>query len=64
MWLVSWPVQAAQYLTRPLSALAWAGTAVRAVGPFFEAVGDAQPAPAPSSHGHHAETGERVGEPG
>lgn len=42
VWLVSLPVQAAQYPPRPLSALAWAGTAVWAVGLFFEAVGDAQ----------------------
>ncbi|WP_406841493.1 DUF1295 domain-containing protein (plasmid) [Streptomyces sp. AHU1] len=42
VWLVSLPVQAAQYTSRPLSALAWAGTAVWAVGLFFEAVGDAQ----------------------
>ncbi|MEE1745033.1 MULTISPECIES: DUF1295 domain-containing protein [unclassified Streptomyces] len=42
VWLVSLPVQAAQYTPRPLSALAWAGTAVWAVGLFFEAVGDAQ----------------------
>lgn len=42
VWLVSLPVQAAQYTPRPLSALAFAGTAVWAVGLFFEAVGDAQ----------------------
>ncbi|GAA2457771.1 DUF1295 domain-containing protein [Streptomyces pulveraceus] len=42
VWLVSLPVQAAQHTPRPLSALAWAGTAVWAVGLFFEAVGDAQ----------------------
>ncbi|MFI6245506.1 DUF1295 domain-containing protein [Streptomyces sp. NPDC051016] len=42
VWLVSLPVQAAQYTPRPLSALAWAGTALWAVGLFFEAVGDAQ----------------------
>ncbi|MFE3416652.1 DUF1295 domain-containing protein [Streptomyces mirabilis] len=42
VWLVSLPVQAAQYTPRPLSALAWAGTAVWAVGLFFETVGDAQ----------------------
>lgn len=40
--LVSLPVQAAQYAPRPLSALAWAGTGVWAVGLLFEAVGDAQ----------------------
>ncbi|MFE3414046.1 DUF1295 domain-containing protein, partial [Streptomyces mirabilis] len=42
VWLVSVTVQAAQYTPRPLSALAWAGTGVWAVGLFFEAVGDAQ----------------------
>ncbi|WP_308407710.1 DUF1295 domain-containing protein [Streptomyces somaliensis] len=42
--LVSLPVQAARYTPRPLSAPAFVGTAVRAVGLFFEAVGDAQPA--------------------
>ncbi|MGW2960810.1 DUF1295 domain-containing protein [Streptomyces sp. NPDC001220] len=42
VWLVSLPVQAAQYAPRPLSAPAWAGTAIWAVGLFFEAVGDAQ----------------------
>ncbi|MEU8585922.1 DUF1295 domain-containing protein [Streptomyces sp. NPDC048664] len=42
VWLVSLPVQAAAYAPRPLSALAWAGAAVWAVGLFFETVGDAQ----------------------
>jgi steroid 5-alpha reductase family enzyme len=42
VWLVSLPVQAAQYVPGPLTALAWAGTAVWAVGLAFEAVGDAQ----------------------
>ncbi|MFI6353605.1 DUF1295 domain-containing protein [Streptomyces sp. NPDC050743] len=42
VWLVSLPVQAAQYAPRPLSALAWVGTAVWTIGLFFEAVGDAQ----------------------
>ncbi|MGW9115662.1 DUF1295 domain-containing protein [Streptomyces sp. NPDC055663] len=42
VWLVSLPVQAAQYAPRPLSTLAWAGASVWAVGLFFEAVGDAQ----------------------
>ncbi|MFJ7199648.1 MULTISPECIES: DUF1295 domain-containing protein [unclassified Streptomyces] len=42
VWLVSLPVQAAQYTPAPLSALAWAGTGVWAVGLFFETVGDAQ----------------------
>ncbi|MFG1665671.1 DUF1295 domain-containing protein [Streptomyces sp. Y7] len=40
--LVSLPVQAAQYVRADLSAFAWAGTALWAVGLFFEAVGDAQ----------------------
>ncbi|GGX59395.1 DUF1295 domain-containing protein [Streptomyces fructofermentans] len=42
VWLVSLPVQAAQYVAAPLSGLAWAGTALWAVGLFFEGVGDAQ----------------------
>ncbi|MCX3063052.1 DUF1295 domain-containing protein [Streptomyces beihaiensis] len=42
VWLVSLPVQAAQYTSRPLSVLAFVGTAVWCVGLFFEAVGDAQ----------------------
>ncbi|WP_431682452.1 DUF1295 domain-containing protein [Kitasatospora sp. KL5] len=42
VWFVSLPVQAAQYLPDPPGPLAWAGTAVWAVGLFFEAVGDRQ----------------------
>ncbi|EGX57087.1 hypothetical protein SZN_24588 [Streptomyces zinciresistens K42] len=42
VWLVSLPVQAAQYAPRPLSPIAFAGLAVWAVGMLFEAVGDAQ----------------------
>ncbi|MGW2342689.1 DUF1295 domain-containing protein [Streptomyces sp. NPDC001661] len=42
VWLVSLPVQAAQYVTGPMSGFAWAGTLLWAVGMFFEAVGDAQ----------------------
>ncbi|MFG2944045.1 DUF1295 domain-containing protein [Streptomyces adustus] len=42
VWLVSLPVQAAQYVRTEMSGLAWAGTALWAVGLFFEAVGDAQ----------------------
>jgi steroid 5-alpha reductase family enzyme len=42
VWLVSLPVQAASYAPGPLGVLAWAGTAVWAVGLCFEAVGDAQ----------------------
>ncbi|MGA5823333.1 DUF1295 domain-containing protein [Kitasatospora sp. NPDC094028] len=42
VWFVSLPVQAAQYDPRPPGALAWAGTALWAVGLFFEAVGDRQ----------------------
>ncbi|MFB7778651.1 DUF1295 domain-containing protein [Streptomyces bauhiniae] len=44
VWLVSLPVQAAQYATGSVSVLAWLGTALWAVGIFFEAVGDAQKA--------------------
>ncbi|MEV5976719.1 DUF1295 domain-containing protein [Streptomyces sp. NPDC052114] len=42
VWLVSLPVQAAQYVPEPMTGIAWAGTALWAVGMFFEAVGDAQ----------------------
>lgn len=42
VWLVSLPVQAAQYVPDPPSALTWAGAALWAVGLGFEAVGDAQ----------------------
>ncbi len=42
VWLVSLPVQAAQYLTAPLARWAWAGALLWAVGLAFEAVGDAQ----------------------
>ena len=42
VWLVSLPVQAAQYVPGPMTAFAWAGTALWAVGLFFESVGDAQ----------------------
>ncbi|WP_181808919.1 DUF1295 domain-containing protein [Streptomyces shenzhenensis] len=42
VWLVSLPVQAAQYVPGPPSAVTWAGTALWAVGLGFEAVGDAQ----------------------
>ncbi|RPK66963.1 3-oxo-5-alpha-steroid 4-dehydrogenase [Streptomyces sp. ADI96-02] len=42
VWLVSLPVQAAQYLTGPITWWAWAGTALWAVGLVFEAVGDQQ----------------------
>nr|WP_202538692.1 DUF1295 domain-containing protein [Streptomyces sp. SID8379] len=42
VWLVSLPVQAAQYIPGPVTAVAWAGTALWAVGVAFEAVGDAQ----------------------
>lgn len=42
VWLVSLPVQAASYGAGPMTALAWAGAALWAVGLGFEAVGDAQ----------------------
>ncbi|MFB7657978.1 MULTISPECIES: DUF1295 domain-containing protein [unclassified Streptomyces] len=42
VWLVSLPVQAASYGSGPVTALAWTGAAVWAVGLAFEAVGDAQ----------------------
>ncbi|MEE1794084.1 DUF1295 domain-containing protein [Streptomyces sp. BE308] len=42
VWLISLPVQAAQYLTGPPTWWTWAGTALWAVGLVFEAVGDRQ----------------------
>ncbi|MGW4562091.1 DUF1295 domain-containing protein [Streptomyces sp. NPDC004561] len=42
VWLVSLPVQAAQYVPGRPSLLTWAGTALWAAGLAFEAVGDAQ----------------------
>nr|BFD88526.1 DUF1295 domain-containing protein [Streptomyces sp. Xyl84] len=42
VWLVSLPVQAAQYLPGPAGPLLWAGAALWAIGLAFEAVGDAQ----------------------
>ncbi|MFE3634980.1 DUF1295 domain-containing protein [Streptomyces sp. NPDC059168] len=42
VWLVSLPVQAAQYVPGPPSLLTWAGAALWAAGLAFEAVGDAQ----------------------
>lgn len=42
VWLVSLPVQAAQYVAGPMTAFAGAGTALVALGVCFEAVGDAQ----------------------
>ncbi|MFC1415782.1 DUF1295 domain-containing protein [Streptacidiphilus cavernicola] len=42
VWLVSLPVVLALFLPRPPGVLAWTGTALWAVGLFFEAVGDHQ----------------------
>ncbi|MFI6376870.1 DUF1295 domain-containing protein [Streptomyces sp. NPDC050546] len=42
VWLVSLPVQAAQYITGPMTGWAAAGACLWAVGVFFEAAGDAQ----------------------
>lgn len=42
VWLVSLPVQAAQYVPAGPGVFTWAGTALWAAGLFFEAVGDAQ----------------------
>ncbi|WP_415947957.1 DUF1295 domain-containing protein [Streptomyces sp. KLOTTS4A1] len=42
VWLVSLPVQAAQYVPQPMGLLAWLGVVLWGVGMFFEAVGDAQ----------------------
>ncbi|MGH4031537.1 DUF1295 domain-containing protein [Actinomycetota bacterium Odt1-20B] len=42
VWLVSLPVQTAQYVTGPATGIAVAGAAVVVAGVLFEAVGDAQ----------------------
>lgn len=42
VWLVSLPVQAAQYVPVPLGPVAWVGVAGWLTGLLFEAVGDAQ----------------------
>ena len=42
MWFVSLPVQAAMYMASGLGVLAYVGTAVFAIGLFFEGVGDWQ----------------------
>ncbi|MFD3998607.1 DUF1295 domain-containing protein [Streptomyces sp. NPDC058548] len=42
VWLVSLPVQAAQYIPGPMGGAALVGAALWAVGMFFEAVGDWQ----------------------
>lgn len=59
VWLVSLPVQAAQYGTRPLSAFAVAGAALWAVGLFFEAVGDHQLARFKSDPAHRGRVMDR-----
>ncbi|MEU6819988.1 DUF1295 domain-containing protein [Streptomyces atriruber] len=42
VWLVSLPVQAAQYVPVPMTGIFWTGAALWGVGMFFEAMGDAQ----------------------
>ncbi|MFF3324297.1 DUF1295 domain-containing protein [Streptomyces sp. NPDC002889] len=42
VWLISLPVQAAQYITGPIGAIGWAGCALWLTGFLFEAVGDRQ----------------------
>ncbi|MEU5054116.1 MULTISPECIES: DUF1295 domain-containing protein [unclassified Streptomyces] len=59
VWLVSLPVQAAQYGARPLSAFAVAGAALWAVGLFFEAVGDHQLARFKSDPAHRGRVMDR-----
>ncbi|MFA3835198.1 DUF1295 domain-containing protein [Streptomyces aureus] len=59
VWLVSLPVQAAQYGTRPMSAFAVAGAALWAVGLFFEAVGDHQLARFKSDPAHRGRVMDR-----
>ncbi|MER7582597.1 DUF1295 domain-containing protein [Kitasatospora sp. NPDC097691] len=60
VWFVSLPVQAAQYVPRPLGTLAWASTALWTFGLFFEAVGDWQLTrfkAAPANHGRIMDRG-------
>lgn len=59
VWLVSLPVQAAQYGARPLSVFAVAGAALWAVGLFFEAVGDHQLARFKSDPAHRGRVMDR-----
>ncbi|MFE6752568.1 DUF1295 domain-containing protein [Streptomyces sp. NPDC057684] len=59
VWLVSLPVQAAQYGSRPMSAFAVAGAALWAVGLFFEAVGDHQLARFKSDPAHRGRVMDR-----
>ncbi|MEU0395219.1 DUF1295 domain-containing protein [Streptomyces sp. NPDC006208] len=42
VWLISLPVQAAQYVTGPVGVIGWAGCALWLTGFLFEAVGDGQ----------------------
>jgi steroid 5-alpha reductase family enzyme len=42
LWLISWPVQVAQYDPDPPTAVSYLGVSVFAVGLFFESVGDLQ----------------------
>ncbi|MFG3371152.1 DUF1295 domain-containing protein [Streptomyces sp. NPDC048156] len=59
IWLVSLPVQAAQYGAAPLSGLALAGGTLWAVGLFFEAVGDHQLARFKSDPAHQGRVMDR-----
>ncbi|MET8413821.1 DUF1295 domain-containing protein [Streptomyces sp. NPDC005195] len=59
VWLVSLPVQAAQYVSTGLTGLTLAGAALWAVGLFFEAVGDAQLARFKADPAHHGRVMDR-----
>ncbi|MGW0310593.1 DUF1295 domain-containing protein [Streptomyces flavidovirens] len=52
VWIISLPVQAAQYAPAPVGPLTFAGIAVWATGLFFEAVGDYQLARFKADPGH------------
>ena len=60
VWLVSLPVLFALFIPRPPGVAAWTGTALWAVGLFFEAVGDHQLTrfrADPANRGHVLDTG-------
>ncbi len=61
LWFVSLPVQLGQIEAQPLNLgmLAWAGTALAAIGIFFEAVGDHQMAAFKSDPANHGQVMDR-----
>ncbi|MGW0750512.1 DUF1295 domain-containing protein [Streptomyces sp. NPDC002587] len=53
VWLISLPVQVAQYVPTPAGVLTWAGLGVWATGLAFEAIGDHQLARFKADPAHH-----------